>query len=187
MRFMENSKWKTEEYEPLFNFIMTECIGKTLDVGCGRGEITLALDRAVGIDVKFFSEWEKGLKKFEVFNGKTFSGKGFDTVLFNNSFEHVVDKWLLVSSLKESNPKAKVVVVVPTVWYLMRRYCEGILRLITLNSPRVYFIHAENVYGLNFIKEFWYYLNWKERLSCYFVLNKPKRFRNHLIFVGRFK
>jgi len=178
------NKWYTNKFAKLSKTIQDECEGKVLDLGCGSGELTFLLNDCFGVDIKRFKEWDTNKELFSTKIPK----ERFDTILLNNSFEHIKNKTKVIEELKHYSPNAKVIVIVPTVWYLLKRYVQGIPRLITKNSPRVYFIHAENIYGLNLFKEFTYYLNWENHLTDFFNLESKEFFmrREQLFFIGSF-
>ena len=167
-----------------------------MDIGCGRGEITLTLDNSVGIDIKKYDEWKAAPKRFKTYNGtKIPFDKRFDTIIFNNSFEHVAEKKKLVNNLKKKNKNAKVIIVLPTTKYLIERYfCipRALFRKILTGKGggiHLYLVHETNIYGWNFLKEFAYYLNWRKSISPYFEIHSEKTLdsRRQKFYICSFK
>ena len=119
----KESKWLWPSYVEIISMVENEASGAILDIGCGRGELTLALKGCTGIDIRKYGEWNSAPEKFSTYNGIDIpKGRKFGTFLFNNSFEHVREKGKLTVNLVKNNPSAKIILIVPTTKYLVERY-----------------------------------------------------------------
>jgi len=190
------SKWRLPNYVEMLKEIEKEASGEKLDIGCGRGEVTLALTKITGIDISKYAEWNAAPGKFRVYEGLVPPlVKKYGTFIFNNSFEHVSDKARLVDSLKKMSPRAKIILIVPTTKYLRERYSQipgQLLKKLTkgrADGIHLYLVHEPRIYGWNFLSEYIYYSDWHSAIAKYFVIKKSKPLDGgrHEFFVCRFK
>jgi len=163
---LKQSKWRSDQgFRLLMLTIKSKCVGKTLDVGCGRGEFVFDYGDAVGIDLKRFDEWGND-PRFRVRAFEKVDLKGFNTVLFNNSFEHIKNKKLVLYRCKGFN----TVFVLPTEKHLLKCWSRlpGALVNKLFGKPhediRYLLVHSFNVYGFNFIKTYLDFNSWHKLL-----------------------
>ncbi len=190
----KTSKWLKKNYLEILREIESESVKKKLDVGCGRGEITKALANCFGIDVKKYPEWESDREKFSIYDGINPPNKKFDTIILNNSYEHVPKKTTLIQNLKKLNKKAKIIIVLPTTKYLLSRYAlipQAIISKL-IGKPQgihLYLVHEPSIYGWNFFKEYLLYSNWEKELEKYFKIQSKKIFDDgkQFFFICEFK
>ena len=192
----KNSKWRKTSYLNLLKTINNYSHGQKLDIGCGRGEITLALNNTIGIDVKEYCEWNTNPTIFKKYDGTTIPfKKEFDTIIFNNSFEHITNKKTLINNIKKISPRARIIIVLPTTKYLTKRYLKIPLALTKKlffgkgGGIHLYLVHEPNIFGWDFLKEFKYYCNWRKTINKYFVIQTELDFdyKKQKFYVCSFK
>jgi 2-polyprenyl-3-methyl-5-hydroxy-6-metoxy-1,4-benzoquinol methylase/Fe-S cluster biosynthesis and repair protein YggX len=127
---------------------------KILDVGCGAGHLLHSMQEAgfknlLGID-PFNSDdiqYDNGLTivKSSIHdlpsNGKSDTENGWDLIMFNHSYEHVLDQIeVLEKTRKLLKPDGICMLRIPTVTsWAWRHYAEN---WVQLDAPRHFFLHS---------------------------------------------
>ena len=161
------SKWVFKpEFNKVFKKVKSECFGRTLDVGCGFGELTYSLPNCFGIDIKdgnnAWSFKPELFKKVEETNWNL--NEKFDCVVLNCMLEYVENYDLLFKELRKASKRSTVLVInVPTPSWKLKRL---------LNLP-LYFLGwlrghgfkndlwiCKKVEGNNFFKELLSWSDW---------------------------
>ena len=184
------SKWDSGKFKELMRKIVYSCYGSVLDVGCGQGEFVFKYGNAIGIDLKSFDEWNSD-NRFCVSRVEDFVFDGFDTVLFNNSFEHFEKKDLVLNKCFQQD--IRCVFVLPTTKHLIKCWLRlpkaSILKALGRSHEdiRYLLVHSFNVYGYNFFEAFKDFGSWEVLLKEYFGVVEVKLEGDCNIFVCKKK
>lgn len=151
--------------------------GNILDIGCGRGESTSFLD-AVGFELRRFSTWSLLDANFLVADGVhlPFRESIFDGVFINNVLEHIPEKKGLISELyRVAKQNSTYVFILPTPKWKIYKFIDlpkNFVRILRGYEPIDWWVHASNVYGLNWFSEYDDFRNWDKFLSEYFHIDE---------------
>ena len=173
----KTSKWNKPQYKDMLDFIEKNSFGKCLDIGCGEGELEYIIENIKGIDIIKSDNWNN---KCRMYDGLHPPKEKFDTIIFNNSWEHIKYKGYLVERLKEFNKDSNFVLIVPTTKFLLGRYpkvVEMIFRRalgLKRDAIRHWLVHEPEIWGDNFLGEFKYFNNWDFNVEKYFLVDERK-------------
>ena len=102
----------------LYPRLSRQLLGRTLDVGCGMGDMVAFRPNTVGCDVNPHSvQWvrERGLIAEVILDGRLpFESASFDSVILDNVLEHIEDPTQLLMEIRRVlRPGGRLVVGVP--------------------------------------------------------------------------
>ena len=190
--FPFETKWNEPEFISILEKTtqMFNGSNKILDIGCGKGETTHYLTKkgfnTIGLELTNFNPERKKLwklmpdTKFETYDGEEFpyQEQTFDGILLNNIFEHIREKDSFIAEVKRVlKSKGTVIFILPTVEWKMSKLHKipgkVLLGLKQRNFKLMFgawFVHASNIYGRNYLKEWWDWVNWEIIVGKYFFV-----------------